>query len=89
MLLVKSLNLAGAMIWAIDFDDFRGNCGSGKYPLLSVINEELHHRVKNVYKVTNPGLGCSISADDDVTVDVLQCGSYAQRTVADYSNSLR
>lgn len=36
----KSLNLAGAMIWSVETDDFRGTCGK-KYPLLNKIIEVL------------------------------------------------
>ncbi|KAL5291958.1 CHIA.2 family protein [Megaselia abdita] len=30
-----SKNLAGVMIWSIETDDFRGDCGDGQYPLLN------------------------------------------------------
>lgn len=38
---VKKLGISGAMIWALDLDDFTNRCGCGKYPLLRTINEEL------------------------------------------------
>jgi chitinase len=37
---INSLNLGGAMIWTLDFDDFSGSfCNEGKYPLLKTINQ--------------------------------------------------
>ena len=32
--------LAGAMVWTLDTDDFRGNCGT-KYKLMRAINHSL------------------------------------------------
>ncbi|KAL0278401.1 UNVERIFIED_CONTAM: hypothetical protein PYX00_000231 [Menopon gallinae] len=37
----KRLGLGGAMIWSIETDDFRGECGKGKYPLLNTIKNAL------------------------------------------------
>ena len=38
---VKNMKLGGAMIWALDLDDFRNTCGCEEYPLLKTINREL------------------------------------------------
>jgi GH18 family chitinase len=34
---INGLGLGGAMIWAVDSDDYSGACGLGKYPLISAI----------------------------------------------------
>lgn len=37
---IKKYNLGGAMLWSVETDDFRGECG-GKYPLLKTLNAGL------------------------------------------------
>lgn len=36
---IRNLDVGGAMIWALDSDDFRNVCGLGNFPLISTIHK--------------------------------------------------
>jgi hypothetical protein len=38
---LKEEGFGGIMIWSVDMDDFKGSCGTGKYPLMNAMRQEL------------------------------------------------
>ncbi len=48
---LKTEGFGGIMIWSVDLDDFRGYCGTGKFPLIKAMAKELEgYRVELKYK---------------------------------------
>ena len=48
---LKTEGFGGIMVWSVDLDDFRGYCGTGKYPLAKAMVKELEgYTVELKYK---------------------------------------
>ena len=59
--LVRTMKLGGAMIWALDLDDFRNRCGCETYPLLKTINRVLRNYPVSGETCANSPLLCKLS----------------------------
>lgn len=57
---VKAMGLGGAMIWALDLDDFSNLCGCEEYPLLRAINRVLRN-------YPGPGPVCELEGTEAAT----------------------
>ena len=48
------MGLSGGMVWSLEFDDFKGKCGGGNYPLLTKIYDMLNGNLKDWYERPPP-----------------------------------
>jgi chitinase len=57
---LKTEGFGGIMVWSVDLDDFRGYCGTGKFPLIKAMLKELEGynvewNYKGPYETVVPG----------------------------------
>lgn len=78
---MKTEKFGGVMVWSVDMDDFRGNCGTGmgKYPLLNTLKESLtNYTVELTYDgpYENTGTLDGTSARKDRELPFLYVGGF-------------
>uniref|UniRef100_T1JB05 chitinase n=1 Tax=Strigamia maritima TaxID=126957 RepID=T1JB05_STRMM len=72
---IKSLKLGGAMIWALDFDDFRNRCCTEENPLLKTLNRVLRNYPAGPTAYTGP---CTRSPDPGPFIQYSDHNSHSQ-----------
>lgn len=78
--MVNSMGIGGAMVWALDLDDFRNTCGCESYPLLKTIN-----RVLRNYPAGNK---CDITKSIPTTIQSNASFSNSNKPIANINNWL-
>jgi len=71
---LKAEGFGGIMVWSVDLDDFHGYCGTGKYPLIKSMKNELDgYLVEMVYsgpfETPRAGSGADLTDPDEVVCE--------------------
>ncbi|CAF3523000.1 unnamed protein product [Adineta steineri] len=87
---VNEMNLGGAMFWAMDLDDFRGNkCDEGKFPLINTAKDIVNGKQPSTRPTTTPTTSTTTAIPTDQTnIAAFYCQNTLEKQIyANVSNN--